>query len=200
MKTLFSFSGILLLLLLNNIYAQTLSLVCEKEIFDIDFSQAKQLNFQYSGGKVIGSYIGIPIIEEIDKILKHKSIDAKTTSLLISFENNKSARYYTYFDFSNDITAISPYLITQQKVKFKMGDTIQYQTQGGKQTTDMDLSELTEHAFSVIVTNVKLQFKSMDITTQQNIFSKTSLIFPIDKSANRWFADVKWIKIYKIEK
>jgi hypothetical protein len=199
MKTLSLFSIILLVLLFNSINAQTLKLVAEKEIFDVNFSEEKQLKFQFSTGKVIGSYLGIPILKEIDKILKSNFIDTKTTLLLISFENNKEIRYYTYFDFLDEVSAIPPYLITQQKGKFRKGDTIQYQTKNGKQTTDMDFSNLTEHIFSGVEVNVKLQFKSMDIADQQNIFSKISLIFPIDKSTKRWLSDIKTIKIYKIE-
>ena len=199
MKILYLFSLIFLLLLPNKITAQTLKLVAEKEIFDVDFNKANQVKFQFSTGKTIGSYLGISIADEIDKMLKSNSIDSKTSSLLVAFENNKEVRYYTYFDFTDEISAILPYLITQQKVKFRTGDTIQYQTKGGKQTTDMDLTDLNEQVFGLMTINVKLQFKSMNAVEQQNIFSKTSLIFPIDKSPRRWLSDVKRIKIYKIE-
>ena len=199
MKILFLFFATLSALCYNNIQPQTLILIDEKEIFDVDFSKAKQLKFQFSNGKTIGSYLGIPIIEEIDKMLKKNFIDAKTNSIIISFESNKNVKYYTYFDFFNEISAIPPYLITQQKVKFRAGDTIRYQTKSGRQTADMNLTELTEQVFSTSITNVRLQFNNMDAAIKQNIFSKTSLIFPIDKSPLRWLADIKRIKVYRVE-
>ena len=199
MKKISLLCVIFLILCCNSTRSQTLILIDEKEIFDVDFSKASQLRFQFSNKKTIGSYIGIPVLAEIDNMLKMNSVDAKTTSIIISFESNNDVKYYTYFDFLNEISAIPPYLITQQKVKFRAGDTLHYYTKGGKQTADMDIAELTEHAFSTIITNVRLQFNSMEASMQQNIFSNSSLIFPIDQSPKRWLANIKKIKIYKIE-
>ena len=197
MKVLFLYG--IILLFFNNIYSQTLTLVDEKEVFDVDLSKAKQYKFLFANGKVIGSYIGIPIADEINKMLKDKSIDPKTTSLIISIESNNTKRYYTYFDFMGEIVPIPPYLITQQRVKYRIGDTVRYGMKGGKQSIDADISELDEQLFSLIVTNVRLQFNKMDATEQKNIFSNTSLIFPVDKSPIRWMSDVKRIRVFKIE-
>ena len=199
MKLLSSFSIALLLLSFGYVNSQTLKLVGEKEIFDVDFSNANQLKFQFSTGKSIGTYLGIPVLVEINKILESNSVDPSTTSILVSFENNTEVKYYTYFDFLNEITAIPPYLIIQQKIKSTLGDTVLYQTKGGKQATNMELSGLDEQIFGGVVVNVKLQFKSMDASEQQKIFSKTSLIFPVDKSPKQWLSDIKRIKVYRIE-
>lgn len=183
----------------SNIYSQKLTIIIEKEIFDVNFSNAKQYKFQFANGKSIGSYLGIPMIDEITNMLNEAAIEPEKHKLLLSFENNQETKYYTYFDFLNVVSVISPYLITNEKVNFRKGDTIQYAMKGGKQTADVDFTGLTEQTHSLIVTNVKLQFNSIEAAAQKNIFSNVSLIFPTDKSVTRWFADIKRIKIYKIE-
>ncbi|MCL2039559.1 MAG: hypothetical protein FWG85_03915 [Bacteroidetes bacterium] len=199
MKKFFLLFISLLIFGFSNMYSQRLNLLAEKEIFDVDFSKAKQYKFQFANGKSIGSYLGIPMIDEIVNMLNEASMDPTQHTLIISLENNQEKKYYTFFDFLNIVSAISPYLITNEKVNFRKGDTIQYAMKGGKQTADVDFTGLTEHSNSLLVTNVKLQFNIMDAAIQKNIFSNISLIFPTDKSPTRWISDIKRIKIYKLE-
>jgi hypothetical protein len=171
----------------NLLHSQTLKLVAEKEIFDMDFSVANQIKVLYSNGKAIGSYIALPIAKEIDAMLKQHSINPTTAKIIIAAESLRESRYYTYYDFLDNIVAIPPYLISSEEkpTSYRVGDTVQYRAKDGKRTGEMDMSGLDRHLFGSVVVNVKLQFSKMDDAVKNSIFKHNSLIFPIDKSPEK---------------
>lgn len=179
--------------------AQTLRLVAELNVEEMNFEYAKQIKVMLAKGKSLGQYLSIPLLDEIDAILNKHAIDPKTANVIVAGVSNTETKYYTYHDFDKDIAMLPPYLISQEKVSSKLYDTVHYYSRGGTNSADMDMKGLNRQVFGTTVINIRLQFNSINAALKQKMFSSFALLFPVDNSPKRWLSDIKSIKVFVIE-
>ncbi|MDR0927352.1 MAG: hypothetical protein LBO69_06250 [Ignavibacteria bacterium] len=196
MKTIFY--SILILLLAVNLYSQELSLIGEINVAKLNSADANKVNIKFANNKTLGSYLSFMPAKFIDSVLKQHSV-TNTDNIIISIESPQAIKYYTYNDFSKNVVAITPYIITSAKTIYRIGDTVDYITKGGSKDVSVDMSGMDAQVNNLLSTTVKLQFSKISEADKKQLFGSTSIIFPIDMSTHRWLSNITAIKVWEVK-
>ncbi|MBI5324610.1 MAG: hypothetical protein HZB41_04960 [Ignavibacteriae bacterium] len=160
-------------------------------------SQTKTVEFLSSTKKSFGKFICADINEIISNSIKHLSDEEKSRLLIVAESSSGETITSTYFDYDPNNVQIAPVIILKS-IQGAVGDTIKVTDVKGKKGV-VDLSIVEKELQKSIVERIYLQIKILSQGEKIRIFSVGSLIFPQDKTTNRWLGNVSNIKIYIIK-
>lgn len=190
--------------LFNEAYATTLREIEEVDLLKLtqqQYPSAKNIVLHYSNRKKIFSKLGFEPHQVIDSILKNKGI-TNFNNVIIRVETVDSIYTYTYYDFSLKNNQITPYILINNKIKHKMGDTLVFHAKENTiNNTSVDFSGLDEAISYLQTVKIYSQLPAQKNIKQQieKVFDKNILIFPTDIDISRWAINMKKMKIYIIE-
>ncbi len=190
--------------LFNEAYATTLREIEEVDLLKLtqqQYPSAKNIVLHYSNRKKIFSKLGFEPHQVIDSILKNKGI-TNFNNVIIRVETVDSIYTYTYYDFSLKNNQITPYILINNKIKHKMGDTLVFHAKENTiNNTSVDFSGLDEAISHLQTVKIYSQLPAQKNIKQQieKVFDKNILIFPTDIDISRWAINMKKMKIYIIE-
>ncbi|MGI6370237.1 MAG: hypothetical protein GX372_02200 [Ignavibacteria bacterium] len=190
--------------LFNEAYATTLREIEEVDLLKLaqqKSSSAKNIVLHYSNRKKFLSKLGFEPHQVIDSILKSKSI-TNFNNVIVRIETVDSIYTYTYYDFSAKNNKITPYILIDNKIKHKMGDTLVFHAKKNTtNNTSVDFSGLDQAISNLHTVKIYSQLPAQKNIKQQidKVFNKNMLIFPADIDISRWAINMTKMKIYIIE-
>lgn len=143
--------------------------------------------------KTIAKVYSMDLIELISKKIKHiEQINTRRAGLIIKDKYNNST-IVSFSEILQDISVIPPMIIFK-KVKGSIGDTIKIRDHG---MGDFDFGAIDAELSKATKKKVYLQMNNLP--TKVNYFETISVVFPTDKSYNRWISDVQELILFEID-
>jgi hypothetical protein len=154
--------------------------------------------FLLSNRSSIGKHYSFNLSDIIDPNLKELSLEQRSNVIIIAEDKNGKTQPFTYPDISMEYSMI-PALLTFTKKMVSFPDTlIVAQDNSDPSGVDMDA---VEEFFNVLTKRrIYLQLKHISDDETARIFKTTSVMFPVDKSTDRWLTDLKYLHIYMYRK
>jgi hypothetical protein len=153
--------------------------------------------FILSNKSTIGKHYSFNLSDIIDPYLKDLSIEKRSNVIIIAEDMNGETQPFSYTDVSADYSMI-PALLTFTKKIVSFPDTLIV----GEDISNVHGLEIdkVEEFFNVLTKRrIFLQLKSISDDEKNRLFKTTSVIFPVDKTPNRWLTDLKAFHIYLYE-
>lgn len=133
------------------------------------------------------------LIELINKKIKSlENIDTRKAGLIIKDKFNNPT-IVSFSEILQDISIIPP-MIVFNKVKGSLGDTVRIQDNG---LGDLDFGAIDAELSKATKKIVYLQMSNLPVKVKY--FETISVVFPTDKSCNRWISDVQEIILFEID-
>lgn len=195
-KTLF----IAFMMLISTAFTQKSHKIEEIGKFNLITQPIKNVTIYYptefilNNNREIAKVYSLDLIELIEeKIKKIKDVDSRNMGLLIE-DKNGNLSLVSISEILQDISVIPPMIIFD-KVRGSLGDTVKVQDFG---MGDLDLSAIDDELSAAIQKKIHLQMASIPEEARIKFFETISIVFPTDKSTQRWIHDVVEIKLIKI--
>jgi hypothetical protein len=154
--------------------------------------------FLLSNRSSIGKHYSFNLSDIIDPYLKDLSFEQRSNVIIIAEDKQGTTQPFTYPDISMEYSMI-PALLTFTKKMVSFPDTlIVAQDNGDPSGVDIDA---VEEFFNVLTKRrIYLQLKHISEDDKAKIFKTTSVMFPVDKSTERWLTDLNYLHIYMYRK
>lgn len=180
------------LLSYSSLNSQTLEIVASFNVSQICDNDLASTEFTFANGSKTRHFFTLDLAKFIEAHFSKNQF--KDEALLLAFEDNYGKTvYYSKHCFDSEIAVITPRLLLGGKV-VALGDTLVFEDAGNANLSDF-AKDLSRYKKNIVREKIKLQIGK---SNNSNYFQNGTLIFPIDKSPDRWLKNVKRIIIYRI--
>lgn len=141
--------------------------------------------------KSVAKVYSMDLIELISKKIKNIELIETRRSGLIIKDKFQNTTIVSFSEILQDVSIIPPMIIFN-KVKGSVGDTVKIQDFG---LGDLDFAAIDAELSQATKKRVQLQMSYPP--AKVDYFSTISVVFPTDKSYNRWICDVQEIILFE---
>ncbi len=150
--------------------------------------------FLLSNRTSIGKHYAFNLSDIIDPYLKDLSVSKRSNVIIIAKDNSGNTLPFSYTEVSDEYSMM-PALLTFTKKMVGMPDTL-IVSDNPEGPSGLEINQVEEFFNVLTKRRIYLQLKFISADQKKQIFNTTTVIFPIDKTTNRWLTDLKEFDIY----
>lgn len=141
----------------------------------------------------IGKYRAIQLQDLIEGIIpKNQSLK----NIIVCMYSSTDTIINSYYEYKTNLHVLCPILILNE-VTSKVGEIVTIKDK--TKQVQVDLAKVQIEYEKIIEERYYLQINKLTKDEKNNFFSKYSVIYPQDKSTERWIQTISYIKIYQIK-